>query len=720
MKKITKLILIIAAIFAGGTTNATQYCQTPITASDAVTSVKLSCQLISAGNYQIKVESDVAMDNFSPGVYCNINGVGGNQLIAQPGYVRSADGKTITVDIPSSSGPNLYTPLYILMPGEKVFTWPADVDWTGSCGPVVADTEIPTAFTATAGTIGANSVQLLLNATDNSGSIAYTISYGSGPTVVATTGVSASQKSYIVSGLSESTDYSFSVVAKDAAGNAAVNNPIVVNATTTAFPAVATPTVDAAKVISVYSGSYTNLPTTLQNWYGNTFSTVSLAGNEALKNTSVCCFGYEFTAKPINISTMTKLHIDIYSESLPSITVGITGGGEFKKSGIALTSGQWNSIDILLSDLTGADLANINQVGFWDLNGTFYLDNVYFYNESTTVDTEAPTAFTATAGTITSDEVQLLLNATDNSGLISYSISYGSGPTVVPTIGTSGVQKTVTISGLTGSSAYSFSVTAKDATGNTAANSPVVVAATTLASLPGAPVPTLDASKVISIFSNTYTNVAGTNFYPGWGQNTIATAAALSGNDAMKYTNFGYQGIELTGSVDASSLTKLHVDIYPVDETNIRITPISAGKEFSIVLAPLTLGQWNSYDIPLSSFTGVVLSGIIQFKLDGGTGKSFYMDNLYFFDDTNTGSSTLENSETINCFPNPFANQITVKAHSEINVVIVRNLLGQTVKTTVVNGFEKSIDLTNIAAGNYFITVKLVNGELTTKKIVKL
>jgi len=599
----------------------------------------------------------------------------------------------------------------------KTFTYTVG----NACG-ASTDTQAPTGFTATKGTVGSNSVELLLNATDNSGAVAYTISYGAGPTVVSTSGVSATQKSYVVTGLTPSTAYSFSVVAKDAAGNAAANNPIVVTATTTGIPAVATPTVDASKVISVYSDSYTNLPTVLQNWYGNTFSTVSIAGNDALKNTSVCCFGYEFTAKPVNISTMTKLHVDIYSETLPSITIGITGVGEFKKSGIALTTGKWNSIDIALSDLTGADLANVNQLGFWDVNGSFYLDNLYFYNESTAVDTQAPTAFTATAGTVKSDEVQLLLNATDDSGLISYSISYGSGPTVVPVIGTSGVQKSVIISGLAGSTTYNFSVTAKDATGNTAANSPIVVNATTLASLPGAPVPTFLAAKVMSLFSDTYTNVTDANFDPGWGGGPISNVT-LTGNAAKKYEGFTYKGVQLASAVNASSMTKLHIDIYPITETTINVSPINTSKagalkEGSASVGTLVANQWNSVNILLSSI-GVDMSGMDQFILKGGTGGTFYLDNLYLYNDAATGLNTAENSNAISCYPNPVANKLNISAKSEISLVVIRNLVGQSVKVVAVNSTDKAIDLSAIASGNYFVTVKLANGQFTTQKLVK-
>ncbi len=106
-----------------------------------------------------------------------------------------------------------------------------------NCPAVTADTQAPTAFTATKGAVNGNSVELLLNATDNSGAVAYTISYGT--TTLTTTGTSATLKSYLVSGLALSTNYTFSIVAKDAAGNAAANNPIVVSATTTNTPATA-------------------------------------------------------------------------------------------------------------------------------------------------------------------------------------------------------------------------------------------------------------------------------------------------------------------------------------------------------------------------------------------------------------------------------------------------------------------------------------------------
>jgi hypothetical protein len=43
------------------------------------------------------------------------------------------------------------------------------------------------------------------------------------------------------------------------------------------------------------------------------------------------------------------------------------------------TSSGWNSIEILLSDFSPVNLANVFQMKF-DGNGTIYLDNIYFHN----------------------------------------------------------------------------------------------------------------------------------------------------------------------------------------------------------------------------------------------------------------------------------------------------------------------------------------------------
>jgi len=100
------------------------------------------------------------------------------------------------------------------------------------CGSTTDDTQIPTDFTATLGAVTANSVELLLNANDNSGMVVYNVAYGSSTTGIST--ASGVQKSLFITALTPATDYTFNITASDMAGNKASINPIVLSATTSA------------------------------------------------------------------------------------------------------------------------------------------------------------------------------------------------------------------------------------------------------------------------------------------------------------------------------------------------------------------------------------------------------------------------------------------------------------------------------------------------------
>ena len=591
------------------------------------------------------------------------------------------------------------------------------------------DTEIPAAFTAAKGVVGATTVELLLNATDNSGSVSYTISYGEVPTVVSTTGVSGVQKSYIVTGLTEATAYTFSIVAKDAALNVAANNPIEVTATTTAtVPTIAAPIPPvrvATDVLSVFSDAYTPVAGTRNynpGWgQSGSASIIQVATDNTLKYTNL---NYQGTVIGSNVdaSGMTYLHVDVWSAnetSLQFFLVSTTVPNEKFVQLTPLVQNEWNSYNIPLTSFTSQASFSVASIKEFKVVGSggkiVCLDNMYFYRDAVVVgDVQAPTSFTATKGTVARNSVELLLNATDDSGSITYTVTYGA--TTVNVSGTSAVQKSYLVTGLTTETAYSFSVVAKDATGNTSTNSPIVVAATTLPGIASAPNPTKDAAKVMSIYSGTYTNLPTS--LQNWYGNNFSTVM-LGGNEALENTSICCFGYEFTAKpVDISAMTKLHVDIYPETQATITIG-ITTGGEFKKSGIALTLGQWNSIDILLSDLTGANLAGVNQvgfWDLNG----TFNLDNLYFYNDNVTSLSKISEVNSITCFPNPTVNELIVNSKSEISQVIVRNLIGQTVKSAVLNGLEKTIDLSDVTSGNYFVTVKLANGQISTHKIVKL
>lgn len=479
-----------------------------------------------------------------------------------------------------------------------------------------------------------------------------------------------------------------------------------------AQPSTSAPTPPArsdAKVISIFCDAYANLSGTDFNpFWGQTtvVSTVQVGTDNVLKYANLNYQGTQLSGN-VNAAPMNKLHIDIWSADATNfqITPISPGPKEFLLTLSPIVLGQWNSFDVDLTSFTGVAFSEIFQfkvVG----NGTVYIDNLYFYDSSATVDTEAPAAFTAKAGAVASDGIELLLHATDNSGSVNYTVSYGEGPTVVNAGGISGVEKSLLISGLTPSTSYTFSVSVKDATGNEASNSPITVQSSTSSALPAAPVPSFPAHGVVSIYCDSYTNLTGINFYPGWGQSTTVSELQLDGNNTMKYTNFNYQGIELSNHAVATNMDKLHIDIYPVTETNVRITPISPGpKEFPKSVGTLIAGQWNSIDINLSDFTGVSMSDVFQFKFDGGTGKAFYWDNLYFYNSKVTGL-TLPDTESKCYFDVNGVLQLSM--HETVDRLTVYNSFGQCVKT--VNGIGSQItDLNFLPNGPYFVVVESEN-----------
>jgi hypothetical protein len=117
--------------------------------------------------------------------------------------------------------------------------------------------------------------------------------------------------------------------------------------------------------------------------------------------------------------------------------------------------------------------------------------------------------------------------------------------------------------------------------------------------------PARDAADVISIFSGAYTDIAGSNFFPDWGQSTVVTTEVIAGDDTLKYASFNYEGTVLGSVQDASAMEFLHIDMWTADATVVQVSPVAsvgAPTENLVSLTPIGNG-WNSYDIPVSDFT---------------------------------------------------------------------------------------------------------------------
>ncbi|MCY3676712.1 MAG: hypothetical protein OXH66_03840 [Gemmatimonadetes bacterium] len=184
--------------------------------------------------------------------------------------------------------------------------------------------------------------------------------------------------------------------------------------------------------------------------------------------------------------------------------------------------------------------------------------------------------------------------------------------------------------------------------GSTAAEGAVTVTVT--APPTGAPpTPRHSAGDVISLFSDAYDDVVVDTWSASWDQADVEDIQ-VAGNPVKKYTNLAYAGIEFTSQpIDASSMTDLHVDLWTNDPSAFRIKLVDFGgngvfgggddTEHEITLdqgsmPPIAAGAWNTLDIPLSAFTGLVSRGSLAQMIISGASPTVYLDNIYFFSTT--------------------------------------------------------------------------------------
>jgi hypothetical protein len=147
-----------------------------------------------------------------------------------------------------------------------------------------------------------------------------------------------------------------------------------------------------------------------------------------------------------------------------------------------------------------------------------------------------------------------------------------------------------------------------------------------------------EEEDVISIFSDVFTDLEGTDFNPWWWQSTIVTIEELEGNPTLKYADFNYQGTQFAEAQDLSLMEYMHLDLWTQNEPAVNVFLISQSTgEQAYAMAPLQ-EEWNSYDIPLSYFTdlGLAINDIHQLKFDGGTHGTIWFDNIYFWKTAST------------------------------------------------------------------------------------
>lgn len=156
--------------------------------------------------------------------------------------------------------------------------------------------------------------------------------------------------------------------------------------------------------------------------------------------------------------------------------------------------------------------------------------------------------------------------------------------------------------------------------------------------------PARDAADVISLFSNAYTNVAVSSWRTDWSV-AVLEDVNIAGNAAKKYSALDYVGIETTtATIDATLMTHVHIDVWSADNTSFGFKLVDFGADCSygggddvehqLNFASPAQGVWVSYDIPLSSFSGLTTKAhLAQYILVGqpAGANTIWIDNFYFY-----------------------------------------------------------------------------------------
>lgn len=392
----------------------------------------------------------------------------------------------------------------------------------------------------------------------------------------------------------------------------------------TAAPAA--PTYPADQVKAVYSATY-SADCNFGEWGSGTTLTQTEYGKKYV-TTNLGYFGLEFTG--LNCSKMESLHADVWSDADMSMRfVPIHGGAEV---GVTkqIKGGEWNAIDIALSEFAGVtNWTNVFQIKIDNVgNQTFWLNNIYFYTtQAPDADTEAPTGLTASLVSASYFSATIKAKANDNSGIVVFQVMNGETKMVDKTA-VSGTETTFAVPGLKADTEYNLTIVATDEAGNKAAET-VALAVRTLAAPAAAPVPTAAAANVLSLYSDAYPVAEGVGRYMGsWGQSTVETEGELAtGNKALLYTTANYLGWEGV-KVDATNYPQMHMDIYVEAAGTIKFTPIWGGEALKTI--NLVAG-WNAIDLDLvKDFAGINLANIYQLKW-ADMPATCWMDNVYFY-----------------------------------------------------------------------------------------
>lgn len=177
----------------------------------------------------------------------------------------------------------------------------------------------------------------------------------------------------------------------------------------------------------------------------------------------------------------------------------------------------------------------------------------------------------------------------------------------------------------------------------------------------------------------------------------------------------------LDGNIDNSSL-KVIGSSFPV-QTNIDANGMVTFMFNNILLADSTHDEPNSHGFvsykinlkpSLAAGTQINNTAAIYFDYNAAVLTNTVLNTLQ----TATGVKEL-NSGSFAVYPNPSNGLVTVSSNDVINKVVVINVLGEVVKTMIVDSKQITVDMTDLKPNVYFLQITDAKNQTSVKKIVK-
>lgn len=569
-----------------------------------------------------------------------------------------------------------------------------------------SDTTVPStpASLAASGTTSSSTNLSWTASTDNVAVTGYNVYRGT--TLLGT----ATGTTYTATGLTASTTYTFTVKAKDAAGNlSAASNavnvttlPITASYCTSQGGSVADELIGRVQIGTINNAStggtgYTDFTAISTNLTKGASTTITITPTWT---GSAYAEGYAVFIDYNNDKDFADAGELVWSKAASTTTPAT---GSFTVATTAITGATRMRVSMKYNGIpTACEAIQYGQVEDYTVNLT-----------AASTDTTAPTAPTSLAASgTTSNATNLSWSAsTDNVGVTGYDVYRGT--TFLGS--TTATVRTYAVTGLTAATTYAFSVKAKDAAGNVSASSNVVNVTTSSTSITycastssstadekigrvaygtinNASTGTAGYENFTAISTNIVRGVANTiTITPAWTSSVYSEGYAvwIDLNQNGVFTDAG----ELVFSKAASTTTPATGSITIPTTATVGATRMRVSMKYNAIptsCETLSYGQVEDYTVNITA----------SFAVNAPTEETVTAQALSF-----------------NLFPNPVENILNVSVIDNRSIAFkIYNMMGQVVKSG--NLEQSEINVSNLEGGLYIFEMN--DGQKSiTKKFMK-